>query len=358
MAALKREFQISMLAVVVLVLLRIAVGWHFLHEGITKADQPNFTAEPYLRQAKGPLANWYRNLIPDAYGERRLDIEAMREHWQSQVEAATKHFHYEKRQQEAAAKALAARLRELDDFLREGKTDDFGEPVKEDGKTVREYKPAIRLYKAALERWKENDAKEETKAVPFEQKRHWDKLVELQQTSAPWLAEVDRMDAGFRMDLEGIASAEQTQPAGELPRASYWLDWLEVVTTYSLIGIGLCLMLGFATRLAAVAGAIFLLTAVIFPQLQFGHAYPPPPPSAGNTFLVSKEVIEALSLLFISLTAAGRFAGLDYIGYGLFTRYYDAVGDFIKRYVGKAVGTILQLLQRILRKKKTDEPVS
>jgi uncharacterized membrane protein YphA (DoxX/SURF4 family) len=253
---------------------------------------------------------------------------------------------------------LDARWRELDDFLREDKTNETGQPIKRDGKVVRDYKPAVLVYKAALEQWKESDPRNETSDVPFEQQRHWDKFVEMQRISTPWLAEADRLDAAFRRDLQKIASPEQIEAAGELPRESHFLDWLELATTYSLIGIGLCLMLGFVTRLAALVGAVFLLTAVILPQLVFGSSYPPPPPSAGHTFLVNKEVIEMLALLVIALTPAGRWAGLDYIGYGYFGRYYETVGNFIKRYVGKAVESVLRLLQRILRKRKSDEPAT
>jgi hypothetical protein len=72
---LKRQFQISALAVVILVLLRIAIGWHFLHEGVWKFGEADFSAEPYLRQARGPFANGYRRLIPDFYGEERLTLQ-------------------------------------------------------------------------------------------------------------------------------------------------------------------------------------------------------------------------------------------------------------------------------------------
>ncbi len=355
---MKREFQISTLAVVVLVLLRIGIGWHFLHEGIWKAEQPDFSAEPYLRQAKGPLAHWYRALIPDAYGERRLDVEAMREEWARRIDAADEHFGYSANQRKAAQAALDVRWKELDDFLRAEAKDDVGEPVKQDGKAVRQYKEAIAKHKNEVIAWKVADTRRQTHDIPYEQKRHWDKLIELQQEAAPWLANVDRWDATFSGDLEHIASPEQLAAAGEVPGESHWLDWLEIATTYSLIGIGLCLMLGLATRLAAIGGAVFLLTAVILPQLVFGPSYPPPPPSAGHTFIVSKEVIEMLALLAIALTPAGRWAGLDYIGYGLFGRFYETVGNFIKRYVGKAVGTGIQLLQRILRRRKSDEPAT
>jgi uncharacterized membrane protein YphA (DoxX/SURF4 family) len=356
MAVLKREFLITTPAVVVLVLLRIGIGWHFLHEGIWKAEQPEFSAEPYLRQAKGPLANWYRDLVPDRAGQRRLDIDAMREHWKARLAEAEKHFGYRDAQKAAAQRALAQRLSDLDDFLREDKTDDNGEPVKASGKVVRDYKPGVRVYKTALERWAQHDPRDETHDVPFEQKRHWDKLVEMQQTAAPWLAEVDRMDRAFHEDLHRVAIPEVREVVGELPKEAAWLDWLEVLTTYGLIGIGLCLMLGFATRLAALGGAVFLLTAVVLPQLAFGHEYPPPPPSAGHTFLVNKEVIEMLALTFIALTAVGRWGGLDYIGHGLFTRYYGAVGGFIKLYVGKALEHAMRILLKVIRRGKDHAP--
>src|SRR5262245_26609209 len=115
-AALKREFEISTLAVVVLVLLRIGIGWHFLHEGVWKAEQPNFSAKPYLQQSKGPLANWYRALIADVYGDERLDIDRMWEHWNRRIDEAEKHFDYSDGQKKAAKKALATRLDGLDDF--------------------------------------------------------------------------------------------------------------------------------------------------------------------------------------------------------------------------------------------------
>ena len=40
-------------------LLRIAIGWHFLYEGLEKYESTRrgepFTAEPFLRNATGPL---------------------------------------------------------------------------------------------------------------------------------------------------------------------------------------------------------------------------------------------------------------------------------------------------------------
>ena len=66
------------LAALFLVLLRIAIGWHFLTEGLEKVDstrygkQP-FSAEIYLRNSVGPLAPQFRGMLPDADGAALLD---------------------------------------------------------------------------------------------------------------------------------------------------------------------------------------------------------------------------------------------------------------------------------------------
>src|SRR5947209_19160610 len=63
-----------------LVLLRIAIGWHFLFEGVAKLEthfhgatetKPLWTSEPYLRGATGPFAEYFRLPLDD------LDAEAL-----------------------------------------------------------------------------------------------------------------------------------------------------------------------------------------------------------------------------------------------------------------------------------------
>src|SRR5713226_1511564 len=59
---------------VMLVLLRLAIGWHFLFEGIEKIESVNrgrtetsrpWTSEPYLRGATGPMGDLVRQSIGD-----------------------------------------------------------------------------------------------------------------------------------------------------------------------------------------------------------------------------------------------------------------------------------------------------
>ena len=47
---------------IVLTILRAAIGWHFLYEGLTKLFNPAWSAAGYLESATGPLAGLYQAL--------------------------------------------------------------------------------------------------------------------------------------------------------------------------------------------------------------------------------------------------------------------------------------------------------
>ena len=49
----------TQLQMVALALLRVVIGWHFLYEGIAKLLKPQWSALPFLQQARGPLAGPY-----------------------------------------------------------------------------------------------------------------------------------------------------------------------------------------------------------------------------------------------------------------------------------------------------------
>ena len=74
-------YRIGFLAVALLVVLRIAIGWHFLYEGMWKYKNPSFSAEGFLKQARGPWAEKFHDLVPDYDGRQRLDAPKMLERW-------------------------------------------------------------------------------------------------------------------------------------------------------------------------------------------------------------------------------------------------------------------------------------
>lgn len=48
-----------------LVFLRIAIGWHFLYEGLVKLFTPSWTSSGYLMDSKGFLAPLFKSLASD-----------------------------------------------------------------------------------------------------------------------------------------------------------------------------------------------------------------------------------------------------------------------------------------------------
>ena len=60
------------LAFIALMLLRVVVGFHFFTEGTVKLQSGTFTAEYFLRSAKGPMAPYFQRLLDDEDGRMRL----------------------------------------------------------------------------------------------------------------------------------------------------------------------------------------------------------------------------------------------------------------------------------------------
>jgi hypothetical protein len=76
--AMTRHYP-GFLAAFFIILLRIVIGWHFLIEGSEKYDSTQhgkeaFSAEVYLRNANGPVAPYFRGLLPDVDGREALDL--------------------------------------------------------------------------------------------------------------------------------------------------------------------------------------------------------------------------------------------------------------------------------------------
>ncbi len=90
------------------------------------------------------------------------------------------------------------------------------------------------------------------------------------------------------------------------------MEQINFAVTYGLTAIGLCLMLGFCTPLAALGGAGFMCF-VVMTQPAFPGIYPPDPAVVGHALLVNKDFVEMMALLVVAATAAGRWGGLDYL---------------------------------------------
>lgn len=88
--------RISLTAVILLVVLRISIGWHLMYEGLWKLSTQKtaspWTAEGYLKNSTGPLRSTFRAMTGDPNDLKWLDYDHMKEKWESWRARFTSHY--------------------------------------------------------------------------------------------------------------------------------------------------------------------------------------------------------------------------------------------------------------------------
>jgi uncharacterized membrane protein YphA (DoxX/SURF4 family) len=88
--------RITTVAIVLLVVLRISIGWQLLYEGLWKIDSYNspkpWTAEGYLKNAQGPFRSTFRNMTGDPDDRDWLDYDKTLAKWEDWRERFIKHY--------------------------------------------------------------------------------------------------------------------------------------------------------------------------------------------------------------------------------------------------------------------------
>ncbi len=322
--------QLGAFAVVALVLLRVVTGWHFFSEGLQKIDRDpatgeyriTFSAAAFLSAAKGPFADYFQSMAPNGHdwqtllavphqnkmgspedaktaSERdpaRAWADHIAEAWQSILDQATAIPGLAEAQVQQAKAAFARRKKELLDYLASEKA-------------------AIAKYQHELWRLENWRAKPEAADLPFEKERITKKASETSSQARAWAAGVAELEATYLADLREILSPEQraeTATTSAVENATTGtreakLQRVNLAATVLTIGVGICLLLGLFTRLAAVAGALFLLSVIA--------TQPPWLSTAEPTYYQS---VELAGLLVLAATGTGRWLGLDYFSWALF----------------------------------------
>ncbi len=283
-----------------LVLLRIAIGWHFLAEGLEKYEstrygkQP-FSAEIYLRNSIGPLAPQFRSMLPDADGLATLDPATLNSSWKETLERIANHYGFTA-DQKSKAKAL----------LEQGNTwaDVWFNAY--DNREARE------KYERELKNVEQTERNPE--ALSYERERAWETRRTLEgdrrKLTAPLIAKGQELaDA-----IVALKTPEQQASAGNYAAPLSFLAVENWLTTYGLIAIGGCLILGFLTPLAAICAAAFL--ALLYLSIPPWPGLPPNPKAEGHYWIVSKNLVELFACLLIAVTASGHWIGLDALFFG------------------------------------------
>ncbi len=114
------------------------------------------------------------------------------------------------------------------------------------------------------------------------------------------------LDAGFP---DGFKLTPEQLQAGPIPgekSRTRLIDWANML---ALTAVGVCLMVGLFTRLAALGG-VGLLALYYFAMPPFPGLFESPM-AEGHYLIVDKNLIEAVALLMIATSRVGRWAGLD-----------------------------------------------
>ena len=143
-----------------------------------------------------------------------------------------------------------------------------------------------------------------------------------------------RVFIGWHFLYEGVskllkdnwtAAGFLTQSKGVFAGLFHWmandpevLDIINFLNIWGLIAIGLGLILGCLTRLAAVFGALLVLMYYMVNPPLIGYFYSIP--TEGSYLLINKNLVELAALFVIAVTYSGRYIGLDRIIHALFKR--------------------------------------
>jgi uncharacterized membrane protein YphA (DoxX/SURF4 family) len=403
--------RLPWLAIALIVLLRISIGWQFFYEGLWKYQSLSgpdpWTAEGYLKNAQGPFRNFFRSMLGDPDELGWLDYATVSARWNDWADRFAAHyqlteqqvqslnrlldatptrladpaaspvavpvslsgvelpaevplnelkevFTYDAAKQVLTAKVpvrpteeakliaglpadspLVPKLRKLCDDSRkrigyrhrlagqlQGNPEFVGvTAVKNErgsfdivmGTTtsaeetgartnvlygkIQEYKDLLADYEAAL-----------AKARISYQFDHADMLKKkLAGLRNEVVGPVRTLDSDFQKDAYKLLTIEQLA-RGAMPRENSPLNQASDKAMWGLLILGILLMLGLGTRLAALAGAFMLLNFYLVIPPWPGV---PQPPSPEHSLIVNKNLIEVIALLAIAAVPSGSWFGLD-----------------------------------------------
>jgi uncharacterized membrane protein YphA (DoxX/SURF4 family) len=336
-----------------LILLQLAIGWHFLYEGwwkITQKQKP-WSSKEYIHHAQGPFALPIRWTAGDPDVTRQgLQFAAvdptqeflaqfavtpfdstepaqnrkphlhmppvLAKEWDDYFQRFKDHYHLEGPQLDTAQRDFIASEDETVKWLVSGskkvKRSNLSGPAAEIPETTPQ---RIQEYQDKLQEVRALEAGEQgmfgSKVSAKVRKVH-DEANNLKRSLQEDLDDqTDAMKAKLRSLLTyeqkrmgPVPAAAETKPA-----AWAWLPRIDWVVKWGLFAAGAGLLLGLFTRLACLVGSLFLIAFYLamppWPGLVEGAAV------KGHYFIINENIIETLALLTIAVSRPGSRYGLD-----------------------------------------------
>ncbi|MGO9924278.1 MAG: DoxX family protein [Isosphaeraceae bacterium] len=283
-----------------IILLRVAIGWHFLYEGWEKLESTTsgkepFSAEIYLRNAAGPLATYFRGMIPDVNGLALLDPPRLKAAWSDEVTRIADQFHFTQEQRLQAQKILEDNQQWAEYWFHDPENDEKRQKYYHDLAKVQQ-------------------VESDPGAIAFQRERASEARRGVDADRRALTAPLIERENGLRGAVVKLATADQIMSAGAASPPWTYLDYINRLTVFGLIAIGVCLMAGFMTPWAALGAAVFL--AMIYLSMPPWPGVPPNPKAEGHYWIVSKNLVELLACLVIATTPSGHWVGFDALFFG------------------------------------------
>lgn len=405
-----------LIAICLLVLLRMSIGWQFLYEGLWKydtLDSPTpWSAEGYLKAAQGPFRRTFLGMTGDPYDQDWMNFDKVSANWYSWRDRFTVHYGLDEKQR--------AELNQLLDGVDDANSDPAVLPPRTYSRPLAALPTGVNLKDKALGETFSHANGQLTANQPVKPDEEaalksmapgneaFAKTVEALAKISRDLSFRQRLAANLRGDPERtgvigrrndkgsfepvmgtVTAAERDADRENLrygkvqeyedlimeyesgmnaAKVEYQLDHLSMINRklqllknelvgpiraldkelkeqamtlltgtqlslgapplentpthqasmramWGLIIIGGLLIVGFCSRIAAVAGAVMLLSFYLVVPPWPGV---PQPPGPEHSFIINKNAIEIIALMAIAALPTGTWFGID----GIISRYF------------------------------------
>ncbi|HEX5442339.1 MAG TPA: hypothetical protein VFW87_00860 [Pirellulales bacterium] len=299
---MSHRYAMSTATAVMLVVLRLSIGWHFFSEGVNHYTDPRWTSEPVLRAATGPFAPMYHEYLPDFHGMEvwlhaagpqkpssavQGFLDEVQKDWANDRSEFAAHYTLDARQAKRADRVLG----------------DYQAQLRSWGGT---HKDELETHVHQWQRTEKAAESPDAADVPFRKQRVAQSHAALAGEASSWQAELKAIEREYHNALDDVLTPAQ-QESGTMPRPPTAIARIDTVMTCAILGIGGLLLLGLFTRAACVAGAVFLLSVAMTQPFWVSGAQP--------TF---NQFVEMFALLTLATTRVGRWAGLDFFVHNVF----------------------------------------
>lgn len=247
-------------------------------------------------------------MVPDVNGMARLDRDEqgrpsrLKAQWRGDLDRIASHFRFGPEQKATAEKELANKEAEIDTWFR----------LPDNALRIRKYYRDLRHIL---------DVERSPESLPYQRTLAYKQRLEVDKDRRALVNEVDTFTLALRDAWIKLATPEQVKSSGDYTPPWTQMDWINLSTMWGLSLVGLGLILGLFTPLAALGGAAYLtmfyLSMPPWPGLPVGKA------AEGHYLYVNKNLIEMLACLVLASTRNGLWLGIDALLFGKRARRKD-----------------------------------